>query len=109
MDSDLASLYKGFCFKPRCICKAGFLRDDKRRCIPATECPEVDLMELKRNITATMNNVWAEYYRRRDNPGKEIIELVKRINWMKTATSPPLKDSADDSTDVERNSTAPHS
>uniref|UniRef100_A0A1I7Y843 TIL domain-containing protein n=1 Tax=Steinernema glaseri TaxID=37863 RepID=A0A1I7Y843_9BILA len=32
---------KDLCFPPRCLCKAGFLRDDERRCIPATECPEV--------------------------------------------------------------------
>uniref|UniRef100_A0A1I7Y771 TIL domain-containing protein n=1 Tax=Steinernema glaseri TaxID=37863 RepID=A0A1I7Y771_9BILA len=28
------------CFSPRCICKKGFLRDDKHRCIPEKECPK---------------------------------------------------------------------
>uniref|UniRef100_A0A1I7Y7L5 TIL domain-containing protein n=1 Tax=Steinernema glaseri TaxID=37863 RepID=A0A1I7Y7L5_9BILA len=40
-DKDLASPCEDLCYPPRCLCKAGFLRDDERRCIPATECPEV--------------------------------------------------------------------
>uniref|UniRef100_A0A1I7YUA0 TIL domain-containing protein n=1 Tax=Steinernema glaseri TaxID=37863 RepID=A0A1I7YUA0_9BILA len=27
------------CYPPQCMCNEGFLRDDKKRCIPAHECP----------------------------------------------------------------------